>query len=106
MPSSGPARQAQAQPVVDGEVPEGLRHFEATVESVVVAGSYRYLDLRLEGGDRRWAVIAAGAPAVGERVAVDAFGLETNFHSHRLDREFDELLFAALAQPPSPGAQP
>lgn len=67
----------------------------ATVVEVLPAGSYTYL--RLAEPADRWFVVSSGAPAAGDTVAWRGFAELRGFHSTRLDRTFDHLVFATVA---------
>lgn len=59
------------------------------------AGSYTYLDLRLDDGSQRWIVVLGKADAgPGQDIEAVAMGSRTDFHSRRLARTFDRLTFA------------
>ena len=80
------------------DLPADERRLVGVVEQVLVAGSYRYLAVREDDQRLRWAVLATGEPQVGARVELDVFGRKQDFRSHRLDRSFARLDFAALAK--------
>ncbi len=86
-PHAGPPR---TEPV-DGQ----WRQFEGTVAEVVAAGSYAYV--RVDRGDQAvWVVTMGSAPALDARVAVKGMGERHDFHSRRLDRTFDHLIFGTF----------
>ena len=85
---AGPPRGLEA-------MPEDERRLVGTVVERAVAGSYRYLALETEG-QRRWVVVSMGDAQIGEQVEINAFGRQRDFYSRRLQRGFDELLFAEL----------
>jgi hypothetical protein len=58
------------------------------------AGSYSYLDTRLEDGSQRWLVVMGKSPAPGQEVEAVSMGTRTSFRSGRLDRTFDQVTFA------------
>jgi len=69
--------------------------WRGVVDERLVAGGYTYLAVN-DGASQRWvAVMGPGEPA-GTAVVVHAFGTKQNFHSPRLDRDFDELVFASV----------
>jgi hypothetical protein len=62
----------------------------------LAAGSYTYLDLRLADGSQRWIVLMGNVQAApGEEIEVVAMGTRADFHSRRLDRTFERLVFAS-----------
>lgn len=103
-PEPSPAQPAAHAPPPLGppsdleRIPADQRRIVGVVQEVLPAGGYHYLALRLDDGSTRWAVIANGAPSTGERVELDGFGVRTNYHSNRLERDFEALLFAALVK--------
>src|SRR5690349_18415039 len=65
--------------------------FSGTVREVLAAGSYTYARI-----DDRWVVTLKKPLRVGERVHVTGFGQKDSFHSARLSRTFDHLVFAVV----------
>lgn len=84
-----------AAPAFLSALSRGGPPFDATVQAVLPAGPYRYVDLGMEG----WAVTLS-AVQPGDAVRVRPFGEQTNFWSRRLQWRFDRLRFAHLT--PSP----
>lgn len=77
------------------------REFEGIVRERLPAGSYLYL--AVEHGDRlRWIATTGSDAELGTRVHVQSMGVRHDFHSRRLDRSFDELVFGVV----SPAANP
>jgi hypothetical protein len=64
--------------------------FAGTVREVLPAGGYTYARV-----DDRW-VVTLKKLAVGDRVSVKGFGEKSSFHSARLSRTFDHLVFAVV----------
>jgi hypothetical protein len=81
-------------PAVEGEVAS----FTGTVREALPAGRYTYLRVHVAEGDERW-VVVMGEPD-REHVTVHSYGRRRDFVSSRLDRTFDELYFASLAEAP------
>ncbi|HWB75578.1 MAG TPA: hypothetical protein VG755_11505 [Nannocystaceae bacterium] len=83
-------------PVADAD-----REFEGIVRERLPAGSYLYL--AVEQDDRlRWIATTGSDAELGTRVRVQSMGVRHDFHSRRLDRSFDELVFGVV----SPAANP
>jgi len=110
-PPSVEVREADAEPPVKlreaAGPPSGLiklppaeRRLDGVVEEVLDAGSYHYLALRADEAPVRWVVVANGSPRTGELVELEGYGVRRSFHSRRLNRDFKDLLFAALIEPP------
>jgi hypothetical protein len=67
----------------------------AVVERLA-AGSYTYLAVSVDDGAPRWVVTMKPGFAVGDRVHVKNMGTRRDFHSKRLGRTFDELVFGVV----------
>jgi hypothetical protein len=81
---------ADIAPVVDAD-----REFEGIVRERLPAGSYLYL--AVEHDDRlRWIATTGSDAELGTRVRVQSMGVRHDFHSRRLDRSFDELVFGVV----------
>jgi hypothetical protein len=77
--------------------PEQRRWIEGSVEERLVAGSYVYLRLRTSEPDETlWVASLAGTTPEAWRVRVLVLGSAEHFHSRRLNRDFDTLLFGAV----------
>ena len=61
------------------------------VDEAAPAGGYTYVRV-----GEVWLVTAGRAPAVGEATAWRGFARVDGFHSRRLDRSFDTLVFASF----------
>ncbi len=91
-PPTPAAESHKAMPAVDA--PDG--HFSGEVAARLEAGTYTYLRVRTDTGGERWVVtLGAGAP-VGSAVRVVNMGTRRDFHSKRLDRTFDDLVFGIV----------
>ena len=70
---------------------------EGRVEDVQVAGHYTYLRIGKDQGRQRWAVVIGRPTArVGDALRLKVHGSKTDFHSRRLNRDFDEVFFARV----------
>lgn len=76
------------------------RLFEGSVVERLAAGGYTYVAVSDEGV-ARWVATMGDAPQMGVAVRVEAFAASDDFHSPRLDRDFDRLLFGTV-EPASP----
>lgn len=87
-PASNPLATAQAPAQAES-------NFVGVVRERLPAGSYAYLAVD-DAGTRRWvATMGAGAPS-GTQVQVRAYAVADDFHSRRLDRRFDRVVFGAV----------
>ena len=81
-------------------LPAGERvRFEARVLERIEAGSYVYLGVERESGERSWVVTlssSSGARRGVDKVRVVAMGYAEHFESKRLSRSFDGLFFAVV----------
>lgn len=82
---TGPPAMEPASGTLTGEVAERL-----------AAGSYTYVRVVDRDGESRWVVTLGGAEPPGARVRVTRIGARRGFHSARLDRTFDHLLFGIV----------
>lgn len=83
-------------PVADAD-----RDFEGIVRERLPAGSYLYL--AVEHGDRlRWIATTGSDAELGTRVRVQSMGVRHDFHSRRLHRSFDELVFGVVVPAANP----
>ncbi len=78
-----------------GSPAPGERGFEGAVLERLSAGGYTYVAVS-DAGVPRWVATLGGAPQTGTQVRVEAFAASTDFHSPRLDRNFDRLLFGTV----------
>ena len=72
------------------------RWLEGRVLERLSAGHYVYLRVATSAGERSWLVSLAATTPRGERVRALVLGRAERFHSRRLGRDFDPLLFAAV----------
>ncbi|UJR78945.1 hypothetical protein [Sandaracinus amylolyticus] len=69
------------------------------VVSRLDAGSYVYFEIRDARGAHHWvATLAVTAPDHAHHVAASILGRARDFHSARLDRQFETLLFGFVTQ--------
>ena len=73
------------------------RRFTGTVRQALPAGGYRYLLVDEDGGAATWVVSLQQRVAAGQRVDVRQFATANDFHSARLARTFDHLVFAFIS---------
>lgn len=71
------------------------RRFEGSVVERLSAGGYTYVAVA-DAGVARWVATMGDAPPAGAAVRVEAFAASDDFHSPRLDRDFDRLLFGTV----------
>jgi hypothetical protein len=75
--------------------PDARYAFAGEVVEVLDAGSYAYLRVRGEAGERWVATLAATRPEAS-RVTVRVIGEADHFHSARLGRDFTALAFGLV----------
>ena len=88
------AAPAGGNPLEGISTAERGKRMRGRVSERLRAGSYTYLDMRLDDGSQQWVVVMGKAPAAGQDIEAVNMGTRTNFHSRRLDRTFDRLTFA------------
>jgi hypothetical protein len=109
---------ARRNPIPAASLPPAERFVvSGRVVERLPAGGYTYLRVRPDGGDADvWLAMLAGSAPPGDEVEAVAMGKTANFHSRRLGRSFDLLLFASAVPtpatpshrtaPPAKGTQP
>ena len=96
-PATTRPRPQLAGPPVDLEPPAaGREQLRGVVRERLVTGSYAYLRIELDDGSTPWVVTMGDAAELDTRVQVESFGTQHDFHSNRLDRDFDELVFGMV----------
>ncbi len=70
--------------------------FEGDIVESLDAGSYVYLRLRSAGVQDRWVATLRSARPSGSAVSVTVFAQASHFHSARLGRDFDPLIFGLV----------
>ena len=88
------AALAQLEPARSGE-----RRFVGRVDQVLSAGSYTYARVTSEAGGQRWVVTSSRGITPGASVEIENMGTRREFHSKRLGRTFDELVFGIVREP-------
>ncbi|MCH9683336.1 MAG: hypothetical protein K0V04_18010 [Deltaproteobacteria bacterium] len=107
VPATAPPTPPEPDAAVQGErvqgppsglIPpaEGRRQLVGVIEERLPAGGYLYLRLQPEDGASQWVVTLGGSAGVGSRVEVDNLGSRRDFHSRRLGRRFDDLVFGVV----------
>jgi hypothetical protein len=94
-----PQRTASAppNPFVENVLPSRERRWlHGTIDLRLAAGPYVYLRLREADGSEAWLVSLAATTAKQDRVRALVLGQADHFHSQRLNRDFEPLLFAAV----------
>lgn len=76
--------------------PRGAERFSGRVVERKPAGSYGYLLVVDAAGVERWVVTLGHGQEPGALVDVKSFGVRRGFHSKRLGRTFDELVFGIV----------
>jgi hypothetical protein len=86
--------------------PAQRRGIDGTVVERIAAGPYAYLRLREGNGREAWLVSLAATTPSAARVHALVLGRAERFHSRRLNRDFQPLLFAVVRAPaPYPSTQ-
>lgn len=85
--------------------PAGMPSIEETrvetlggvVQEVQSAGHYTYVRIGAPGSEGDWAVVMGALDtAPGEVLTLSVQGSQHDFHSRRLDRDFEQLFFASV----------
>jgi hypothetical protein len=87
------AALAQLEPARSGE-----QRFVGRVDQVLSAGSYTYARVTSDAGSQRWVVTSSRGITPGASVEVENMGTRREFHSKRLGRTFDELVFGIVRE--------
>jgi hypothetical protein len=88
---------AASNPFAEHAVPVAERStLRGTVRARLDAGPYAYLRLRQADGGEAWLVSLAATTPKQQRVRAIVLGRAEHFHSRRLERDFNPLLFAAV----------
>jgi hypothetical protein len=94
-----PQRTAAASPnpFVEHVLPSRERRWlHGTVDERLAAGPYVYLRLRESDGSKAWLVSLKATTPNEDHVRALVLGQADHFHSARLKRDFEPLLFAAV----------
>ena len=77
--------------------PSDVETLSGVVHELQSAGQYTYVRLGAEGVDGEWAVVLGRVEAqLGSAMTLRVHGHKTDFHSRRLDRDFEDLYFARV----------
>lgn len=79
-----------------GAPAEGEREIDGVVRELLPAGPYRYVEVVDAAGQSAWIATLSTSATVGDTVHVQSFGARTDFHSKRLGRTFERLLFGMV----------
>jgi hypothetical protein len=84
-------------PFTEVEPPrDGDKLLRGEIVEILRAGTYTYASVACDDGTTRWVVTMRRGLSVGHRVDVTNMGVRRDFHSKRLDRTFDELVFGVV----------
>jgi hypothetical protein len=81
----------------------GEQRLVGRVDQVLSAGSYTYARVISDAGSQRWVVTLSRGIAPGASVEVENMGTRRQFHSKRLRRTFDELVFGIVREQAAAG---
>ena len=76
--------------------------FDGVVAERIRTGGYAYLRIDTGAASQWVATMGQGRPR-GTQVHVASFGVRHDFHSNRLDRDFDTMVFGAIETPANEG---
>ena len=94
-PGAKPARRAN--PLFSAGLPaEGESSFAGEVVEQLPAGGYTYVAVDRGQGETTWVATMGDGAEVGTRVHVEGFAAQDEFHSRRLDRRFDRIVFGVV----------
>lgn len=93
-PTSAPTRVTSPLADISPAAAED-REFTGIVRERLPAGTYVYLGVESDRG-LRWVATTGSTAAIGAHVHVQSMGTRRDFHSRRLDRSFDELVFGVV----------
>jgi hypothetical protein len=98
---SGPPPDAKpatrANPLTGAAEPTaGERSFAGQVVERLDAGGYTYVAVDRGEGRSTWVATMGRGAEVGARVRVEGFAVKEEFHSRRLDRRFDRIVFGVV----------
>ncbi len=99
--SSGPVTRAvaalRANPLLGATEPTTAeRSFAGEVVEQLPAGGYTYVAVDRGQGDATWVATMGAGAEVGTRVRVEGFAAQDQFHSRRLARRFDRIVFGVV----------
>lgn len=77
--------------------PTEVKTLGGVVHEIESVGHYTYVRVGAPGTEGDWAVVMGTLDtAAGEAITLSVQGSQTDFHSRRLDRDFDRLFFASV----------
>jgi len=77
--------------------PTDINTLGGVVHELQSAGHYTYVRVGAPGTDGDWAVVlGALETSLGAAITLSVQGSQTDFHSRRLDRDFEQLFFASV----------
>jgi len=89
-----PPEAAATMPSINAADVDTLR---GVVQEIRSAGHYTYVRVGAAGTPGDWAVVMGALDTTpGESITLNVQGSQSDFHSRRLDRDFEQLLFATV----------
>jgi hypothetical protein len=70
------------------------------VVQLINSGGYTYVLLKKKGGEKIWLAVPDAKLEVGSQATFNPGMIMTNFESKTLKRNFDQIVFTEMAQPP------
>jgi hypothetical protein len=96
-PPAGAKPVERANPLLAAERPGPTeRAFGGQVTERLEAGGYSYLAVDRGSGSWTWVATMGRGAEVGTRVRVEGFAAQDSFHSRRLDRRFERIVFGVV----------
>lgn len=93
-PVVAPATATATMPSIE---PTEVDTLGGVVHEVQSVGHYTYVRVGAPGTDGDWAVVMGALDtAPGDAITLSVQGSQHNFHSRRLDRDFERLFFASV----------
>ncbi len=87
-------KKAPSMPSIE---PTEVQVLGGVVHEVLPAEHYTYVRVGAPGTDGDWAVVMGTLDAVtGQAITLSVQGSQHDFHSRRLDRDFERLFFASV----------
>jgi hypothetical protein len=84
-------------PTMPSIEPTEVQVLGGVVHEVLPAAHYTYVRIGAPGTDGDWAVVMGTLDAVtGQAITLSVQGSQHDFHSRRLDRDFERLFFASV----------
>jgi hypothetical protein len=96
-PPPGATPAQSANPLARAAEPTATeRSFSGHVTERLAAGGYSYIAIDRGEGRSTWVATMGRGADVGARVRVEGFAAQDEFHSRRLDRRFDRIVFGVV----------